>query len=603
MAEAAMANCRIAPTRYRSPLTWLLWFACCLWPACQRVAASESVDQWQMVWGRGWPRSLKDQASGHRCYTHLGADWGLMGPAAESMKLDQGRLMVAAPAGQWAGVWHSLAGLQRESDITLDAEALWPWGMGSAWQSRWVALRMIVRGQATLKVEIKSADGQILWQRRVELSADAQSCLQWNLPSSSLRFAKTLGWVIEPGGRLELESLELGLKHLAADLPSQCLAASLAKVLRCAPAQGGWFKDRAHWPDGAMASVSATGLAVLSMVACAQPPVSILPLERARLAFDAALRQARSSPRALGLLAHFVQGSGADQRIHPGTEFSTVDSALFFHSMLLAAEMLGDQGALSQIEAMIGQIEANSLLLKEGWYSHGVLEDRRTMLPHVWADWGGETALVNCLMAMAGGPQPRPARRPGQVWQGVGFIGEIQSLLHPDFNQAKPDALDRVNWLEARRALLAQQRMAVLSLWPQSPVAEAGVFGLSAGEALGGDAYSVNGSARGEAAELHPHYLLMAWALAGPPSLLPTLGTMRLRGWFAGWGLVESLSSQGDRVQPMQGSLNGAMEALAAYHAWCQLRRIEDKVFAASLRQGLIRRGLRWYYPGGTPGR
>lgn len=570
--------------------------------ACPGALARPSVDQWQCLWGNGWPSSLGDPQGADRRYTHLGTDWGWMGPAADSLRMVDGMISVHVPAGRWAGIWHSLAGMQRETNLSMDAQALWPADIASDWQSQWVALRMVARGRAKVKLEIKSATSALLWEQWLEVDPSSPPQRICSLPVAALRAAKTLSWVVEGPGQLEVQSVDLGLRHAAQGVAPQVLVMSLAKLLRCAPAQGGWFKDRAHWPQGAMASVSATGLGVLAAVACAQQPLCILPLRHAKRCFDEVLLQARHVDRALGLLPHFVQGVGQAQRIHPGTEFSTVDSALFFQAMLLAAEMLGDKPGKDQLEVMVRQVQASHLLLKEGWYGHGVKEDGQSLLPYSWADWGGETVLVNGLMAMAGGPKPARARNPGQVWQGTGFIGELQSLLHPDFDQSMPDALDGVNWLAARRSLLAQQRAAMPARWPQSQLAQAGVFGLSAGEALSGDAYRVNGSERPGAEELHPHYLLMAWALAGPGSLLEPLKTMQQRGWFAGWGMVEAVSPDGLRVQPMQGALNAAFEVLGAYHAVCRLRGIEDRIYSASLRQALIRSALRWYFPGAVQG-
>jgi len=59
----------------------------------------------------------------------------------------------------------------------------------------------------------------------------------------------------------------------------------------------------------------------------------------------------------------------------------------------------------------------------------------------------------------------------GRPWQGTGFISEIQSLFHPDFDGGAPDAaVSKVNWLGARRTMLQRAE----GLLPQDAAREHG---------------------------------------------------------------------------------------------------------------------------------
>src|SRR5438093_9430038 len=47
-------------------------------------------------------------------YTHIGTDFGRMGPGESHLVWEPGVARVDLSAGGWAGMWHSLAGLARE---------------------------------------------------------------------------------------------------------------------------------------------------------------------------------------------------------------------------------------------------------------------------------------------------------------------------------------------------------------------------------------------------------------------------------------------------------------------------------------------------------
>src|SRR3954469_20237501 len=59
-------------------------------------------------------------------YTHIGTDFGRMGPGEAHLVWQPGAARVDLSAGGWAGMWHSLAGLARERAAALDFLPLYP---------------------------------------------------------------------------------------------------------------------------------------------------------------------------------------------------------------------------------------------------------------------------------------------------------------------------------------------------------------------------------------------------------------------------------------------------------------------------------------------
>src|SRR5262249_24645730 len=204
-------------------------------------------------------------------------------------------------------------------------------------------------------------------------------------------------------------------------------------------------------------------------------------------------------------------------RIHAGTEYSTVDTSLYFHGMLLASQMLGDMAMQSLLLSEVRAIRFDQLRDSESYIMHGLRDDGVTPLGWSWADWGGETALVVLLDRMSGRTATPPRMNPtGKVPGGIGFIGEVQSLFYPQFNGTEPDALSRVSWHKARSARLAEQMAYFPKHKPESPAAKLGLYGLSAGEAYRSHGYVVNGSQFTGADLIHPHYVLMSGQLRKP---------------------------------------------------------------------------------------
>ena len=121
------------------------------------------------------------------------------------------------------------------------------------------------------------------------------------------------------------------------------LRVSLGKLRRCHDPVGGLTRDRAHLPAGKFDSISSTGLHALASAAAAAEGL----LERELVAGEIrrTTRALLGMPKAAGFLPHFTRHDAAGQPgIHPGTEFSTVDTAIALISLRLAAGILDCHG-------------------------------------------------------------------------------------------------------------------------------------------------------------------------------------------------------------------------------------------------------------------
>lgn len=533
-------------------------------------------------------------------YTHLGTDFGFMGPVEHDIEWqkDEICLHLGQEPDAWAGMWHSLAGLARETQKSLDFTAVWPEQIDARFQPRVSSLRVDVRGRGRLKLEIKSESNTVLWTTLVDLEESPKQPVVLAVSPLTLRKAKLLNWIAEPGSEFCVDSLHLGVETAAVAFEEYVLAASYAKLARSYDPDSGFVKDRAHLEDGAFESLASTGMFALATAVLSQPPLQIVPPEKARQTLRKIHQAVKALDRPMGVLPHFVRRSATGYVIHPGTEYSTVDTALYYHSLLLGAEMLEDEELRMDVSSAVDQIDFAKLRLPDGVISHGLKDDGRTLLPHGWKDWGGETALVMMLQNIVDENAPRRRmERPAQAWQGTGFIPEIQSLFYPDFDSDEPDALDGVKWLTARRQMLQSQRDYIQRLWPQTEAAKLGLYGLSAGENEYGNSYHVGGVDLPEQTVMHPHYILMSAAIADPAQTYSLLHRLERAGLFTPWGMVETATVKGTAYLPMNGSLNASFETLGAYHLLARHRGFTNAIYAASRQSRELRRAAQLFYP------
>jgi len=533
-------------------------------------------------------------------YTHLGTDFGFLGPGESGIGWEPGMVWVQLPEHPdgWAGMWHSLSRLARLTDDGMDFERPFaPW-IEARWQPRVVGVRAEVSGHGTLKLELKGVSQEPLWSTTVRLDSARPVVVAEPLDPPRFRRVKLLNWTAEPGADLKIDALGLEVETPDLSFAEWVLAASYAKAARCYSPATGFVRDRAHTEDGAFDSVPATGLFLLATAAAADRGM-VDPAEAMRM-----LRQSWHAVSGLtgphGLLPHFSRRSDGGFGIHPGTEFSTVDTALFLHSTLLAAVMLGDSGVAAGVIDAMQAVDFEPLRTEDGHVSHGLRDDGTTLIPHIWRDWGGETALVLLLQHIASrGTLPPRMADTGRVHQGTGFIAEIQSLLFPDFDQSRPDAVSGAPWLDIRRRLLADQRDYFQRSQPPDGYARRhGLYGLSAGEGAYGIGYHVGGTELPDQALIHPHYLLMSAALDPDPARpLAVLQEMQALNLFPPWGLVENVLADGTGSLPLQAALNATFEALGAYHLLARVDGRPNAIYRAAGSQPVLREAMKVFYP------
>jgi hypothetical protein len=533
-------------------------------------------------------------------YTHLGTDFGFHGPAEHEIEWVNDQIVVhlGQQPDVWAGMWHSLAGQARDRQEVLDFSRAYPPQIADDWQPRITQIMVDAGGRGNLKLEIKNAAGAMLWELIVTYYDEPVHPQAHPVPSQHLRDAKLLVWTVEPGSEITVRGLFLGVELPRLERDRQAFATSYAKLLRNHCISSGFTRDRAHLDAGAFDSIAATGLMVLSTAAAAQKEIALVSANFARETLRTTHTAVSRLKRARGLLPHFIRREETGFGIHPHTEHSTVDTALYTQCLLLAARMLGELAIEEEVVAMIRQIDIEGLRLPSGHLSHGLNTKGDQLLAHGWRDWGGETALVALLQRIARpGSAISPADHPGHAWQGTGFITEIQSLLHPDFASDEPDKLDGVQWLSARRVMLGAQQSYFTRAMPRSFAARLGFYGLSAGENQFGNAYFVGGVDLVGQNLIHPHYMLMCGLVFEKPSeVLQTLERLEKAGFMPPWGLVENLTADGQTYLPMNGALNAAFEALGIYHFVTKNRGIPDRIYEASLQCPAIREAMNLFY-------
>ena len=534
-------------------------------------------------------------------YTHIGTDFGFHGPAEHEIVWLSDEIVVnlSQQPDAWAGMWHSLAGRADSPQEVMDFTRPYPAQISAHLQPRVTAVMIEAAGRGKVKIEIKSPAGDVRWMQVIDVEGGGYSMFVRPVDPETLHDAKTIVWTVEAGSDVKISGLWLGMERPQIGFDAQAFLASYAKLSRCYSAETGFVRDRAHIEAGAFDTVSATGMFVLATAAASQQDVGLVTADYARSVLRKTHAAVGRLKTAHGLLPHFVRLQDGVSQIHPGTEYSTVDTAIYVQSMLLAAIILEEQSIADEVVAMVKRMDIPCMRLPGGYLSHGFLDDGVTLLTHGWQDWGGESALVMLMERVADpGCLPPPMRHPGHAWQGAGFITELQSLFHPDFDSDEPDAHDGVRWLAVRQAMLAAQRAYIAEQWPESAAAKDGLYGFSAGENRFGNGYFVGGVDLPDQSLIHPHYILMSAALRSPASeVTEVIRRMEKSGCFPPWGMVENVAVDGKSYLPMEGGLNAGFEALGAYHFLTRARGLPDAIYEASRRSTHLRQAMRLFYP------
>lgn len=532
-------------------------------------------------------------------YTNLGTDFGFVGPAENQIGWQSGQIGVTLGNGsdEWAGMWHSLARLARMPEARMDFAACYPAPILAPFQPKVTGLRAIIRGKGQWKIDLANEKNHVLWTQSRKLDHQDYAEETYDVPTEVLRSVKTLTWIAEPGADLDIDRIELRIETPNVTREQWWFLASYAKSLTCWSPATGLVRDRAHIDDGSFDSVSSTGLFCLATAAAAAE--GIVSKEFA----NEVMRKAHAAVTPLrgpyGLLPHFIRinKQGILER-HDGTEYSTIDTALFDLSQIISAKMLKQDDYLNELLAIAHQVKFKELINADGYVSHGIMADGKTIIPYQWKDWGGETALVLIMMRLADSSAVAKMSPQSRPHQGTGFIAEIQSLLFPDFDSDQNDAITGANWQSVRKALLRDQKNYLGIHFPDAVIAKSGIYGLSAGEQKHGHGYAVGGVDLEQQLLLHPHYVLMAAATDDEPAQLrKTLQLMEQLRIFTPWGMVENVAVLDGETLPMMGSLNACFETLGAYHFLKKSSQKPNEIYQATREIPELMRALKIFYP------
>ncbi|OFW59288.1 MAG: hypothetical protein A2133_05040 [Actinobacteria bacterium RBG_16_64_13] len=544
---------------------------------------------------------LDDESAPMGGYTHLGTDYGRMGPGQDDLRWKKrgasGQVCADLAAAGWTGLWHSLAGLRDEEDRYLDFNKCYPY-VRDDYQPKCVGMVIRVQGSGTLRLELKSPEERVLWWATRELATGnewLELSLSW-LPSE-LRRVKSLSWVAEPGAHLCVGSIHLVMEMPQVTLAEKVFLVSYAKLARSYSPNTGMVRDCAHTPEGRSDSIAASGLFCLAT--CAAWKMGMVKRSFAEQVLRKTHATISGAPRAMGLLPQHIQRHGEKYKIVAGGEYSTIATSLYYHGAFLAAQMIWDAKTLVGLIKAVREVEFDRLRDRQGYVGKGLAGDGRTLLAPSWRDWGGETVLVLLLEHMAAGSEAQLRMdKTGSVPGGVGYLAEIQSLFYPDFSYDVPDSVSEAVWLTARRDHLAEQKGYFPGRWPGSAAASLGLYGLSAGQGARGVGHVANGTRQpGKAELIHPHYILMSGSLEPDPgACYDLLAKLEAHGLMPPWGMVENFSKDLEYL-PTLVSLSGAFECIAAYHLWTRATGELDAIYDSADHCPLLREAIRAFYP------
>lgn len=181
---------------------------------------------------------------------------------------------------------------------------------------------------------------------------------------------------------------------------------------------------------------------------------------------------------------------------------------------------------------------------------------------------------------------------------------EIQSLFYPDFDLMEPDLVVGSVWPKQRQELLQRQISYMPEQWPNAAATNAGLFGLSAGEAgMPGTGYTANGVDLPGIRWFHPHAMVMGLALSGGNTFADGVQRLERAGLLFPQGLPENFEVTLLLHNPMQGSLNAAFETLASYHGWRRGNGTADVIDQAARTDALMRKGIERFFKPAATGR
>jgi hypothetical protein len=462
----------------------------------------------------------------------------------------EGHATVAIAAGEsWGGLSFSLNHPFYEGE-SINFAAVLPPAIVPAYQSRITGITAVI-SEATpgkrFRLELKSK-GDLEWSQEFELDGGRQVI---RAELDALGDINEFLWVLDgatAGEYVTIENVTFSATTPITDTAVAAFVWSYGMLLNNWDPATGLVRDKAHDSSGTFDAIQATG-SLAAATAMAEQLGIIEHNTAVQIVTRIGETLLNDLPRYHGLWPHWVTVSEAgDLSIVPGTEWSSVDTAIAAIGLLTAQEGLDLD--TSGTEWMIQSIDWHDLLMPGGiGHGYGFDGDR---LPYAWDVFGGESWLVDLAYAGTVGQVPPLAYLDPPTANGSGFIDEMAWLFVSP--PAETDFWGN-DWQAYRETTVHKQTSYYPTYNPTSCFVRPGLFGLSAAEApdpataasmyqaygVGGRfADAVDGSATGTAVII-PHYAALAASL-NPSAAIMMWNWLIENGYFTPLNNVESLT-------------------------------------------------------------
>jgi hypothetical protein len=331
-----------------------------------------------------------------------------------------------------------------------------------------------VKGQGTLKIELRSATNALLKSWSKTVSSDVFTTITEPLPAD-LTPVKLLNVVAESPSNLTLDEISFGTRVPRLFPLRYAYLISYAQLLRTLDPATGVVRDHAQWPVGDFDAVPGMGFVALAAASAAD--LGFISKTDAIAIASKSIEALLAVPREprTGWLPHWLKNG---QR-HPDSEWSTVDTALALLPAIQAATMLSLDSKRTSLQAMVDQLNFAAVTTSGQKITHGISAEG-TVLPGTWDVWGGETALVQLLRGYRDPCLPDLSiTHTPPAYGGRGFITELGALLVAELGTSS-GLVDRwgINWRGERTTHYLAQR---------SHMGNASIFGLSPAEVISAD--------------------------------------------------------------------------------------------------------------------
>jgi hypothetical protein len=399
----------------------------------------QSTAQWTILVDDYEPQPLAGQAV---WYTNrLGGDRGRIdGPGGGTVQWGTGVVTATITGGtsSWQGVWTSLNHPIVDC-APLDFSAIFPSPIEPQYQGVVSALRFhILDGQGVFKVELRVGENTYCppqipvpaWPGdSVALTGGVQT-VTFTLPPDVGQVG-ALNWLILGGAGdfVVVDRVELLVDLPDLEAPAQrAFLHSYAMLLNNWDAATGLTRDRDSWKAGDFDNVSASGMQAAAAVMAwrlgfiSQPSATAIVTKTTEGLLDLPRDECGGN-----LWPHFVR----DGQIVPGTEWSSIDTAIALVALIEARTALGLDA--TPVEEVLTNINWDNLILADGHISHGYRDDCQPIEPGGtggWQDFGTESWLINFAYAAATGNVADFDHSP-PTYNGSGFIDELAWLLLP----------------------------------------------------------------------------------------------------------------------------------------------------------------------------